>query len=190
MKSVKLSISSRSEILRSIMEGFKENYFKGKPYDNEQSLRDAASGERIEVMTGLWERTYRGVCLAGVPEWMLKTESFSIKIEGSNRVELAWLPRMPGKCSAIDVILDAKEECLFAEYDRLVAELNDYQKSCQEFEREVCQILNSVNTTKQLVELWPTAEQYLPAHIADPELGVKLPALTVSRLDERLKGGV
>lgn len=36
--------------------------------------------------------------------------------------------------------------------------------------------------------VWPTAEAYIPAHMADPARGINLPALHISRLDEKLKG--
>lgn len=51
---------------------------------------------------------------------------------------------------------------------------------------EVADTLDQFNTTGQIRESWPEMEQYLPAHIADPARVVKLPALTTSRLNERL----
>tara|TARA_R110000822_G_scaffold35050_2_gene98994 strand:+ start:771 stop:1328 length:558 start_codon:yes stop_codon:yes gene_type:complete len=54
------------------------------------------------------------------------------------------------------------------------------------FKEEIQQIISSVNTTQQLVDIWPEAEQYLPAYACDPSKGIKLPALKTSRLNEAL----
>jgi len=51
---------------------------------------------------------------------------------------------------------------------------------------EIQDYLAQFTTTGQVRELWPEMEQYLPAHIADPARVIKLPALTRSRLNERL----
>lgn len=51
---------------------------------------------------------------------------------------------------------------------------------------EVLDYLNQYNTTNQLRENWPEVVPYLPAHIADPDRVIKLPALAKSRLNERL----
>lgn len=52
--------------------------------------------------------------------------------------------------------------------------------------REVADYLEQFNTTKQIRDGWPEMEQYLPAHIADPNRVINLPVLTRSRLNERL----
>lgn len=51
---------------------------------------------------------------------------------------------------------------------------------------EVTDYLNQFNTTGQIRDAWPELLPYLPAHIADPERVIQLPALTKSRLNERL----
>ena len=56
----------------------------------------------------------------------------------------------------------------------------------REFLKEVNELLRLVNTSKQLLELWPEVEPYLPPHIADPSRAVQLPAIPISRLNERL----
>jgi len=52
--------------------------------------------------------------------------------------------------------------------------------------KEITDYLEQFNTTGQIRDNWPEMEQYLPAHIADPSRVIKLPALTRSRLNERL----
>jgi len=51
---------------------------------------------------------------------------------------------------------------------------------------EIEDYLNQFNTTGQIRDGWPEMTDYLPAHIADPAKVIQLPALTRSRLNERL----
>lgn len=61
-----------------------------------------------------------------------------------------------------------------------------WQNQRETMEQEVRDILEQFNTTGQLRDSWPDVVQYLPPHLADPEAVVRLPALAVSRLNERL----
>jgi hypothetical protein len=63
---------------------------------------------------------------------------------------------------------------------------NNWAGLKRSFKEEVSQIVSSVNTTQQLVDLWPESEQYLPAYASDPSKGINLPALATSRLNEAL----
>lgn len=188
MKSIRLAQYSREEILNSVMREFTKTYFAKAAYKTEVELRNLIQEEYHRVMTNLWIDCYGHIDLSKIPNWMLQVYSFSVSVAGSSRVESCELAKRPGKWGAIDLIIDDEE--IFEEYDKLRAELSAYNKEFKSYRSEVKAVLDSVTTTKQLVELWPTVEQYIPAHLADPEKGVKLPALHISRLDERLRGGV
>ena len=41
---------------------------------------------------------------------------------------------------------------------------------------EICAVLDSVNTTKQLLEAWPEIERFMPSGYVDPSK-VQLPAI-------------
>lgn len=188
MKSIRLARYSREEILNSVMREFTKTYFAKVPYKTEGELRKTIHTEYTKVMAELWNNCYGHIDLSNIPSWMLDSYDFSISVAGTSRVESCALAKKPGKRGAIDVVL--VDEVIFSEYDSLRAELSAYNKEFKSYLSEVKTVLDSVTTTKQLVELWPTVEQYIPAHLADPEKGVKLPALHISRLDERLRGGV
>lgn len=64
--------------------------------------------------------------------------------------------------------------------------LRQWETDRQKIREEISDYLNQFNTTGQIRDQWPEMEQYLPAHLADPEKVIKLPALTRSRLKERL----
>jgi hypothetical protein len=51
---------------------------------------------------------------------------------------------------------------------------------------ETADYLEQFKSTAQIRQVWPEMLDYLPAHIVDPGLVIKLPALTNSRLNERL----
>ena len=74
----------------------------------------------------------------------------------------------------------------YAAFLKVEEKTKAWREEGNELERETRSIVYSVNTTNQLIELWPQCEPFLPAHIADPDKGVKLPALQISRLNERL----
>lgn len=62
----------------------------------------------------------------------------------------------------------------------------EYDKERERLKQEATDYLEQFNTTGQLREYWPEIMQYVPAHLADPEKVIKLPALTNSRLNQRL----
>lgn len=62
----------------------------------------------------------------------------------------------------------------------------EHTKERDRLKREATDYLDQFNTTGQLREYWPEIMQYVPAHLADPEKVIHLPALTNSRLNERL----
>lgn len=71
-------------------------------------------------------------------------------------------------------------------YYKATEAVNDWYKSRNEFREEIKTILDSVQTTNQLIQLCPEAEQYLPPFAADPSKGINLPTLKTSRLNTLL----
>lgn len=55
----------------------------------------------------------------------------------------------------------------------------------EDFESEVSQVVSSVNTTGQLVEVWPEVQPFLPETIADPSK-IQLPAVHTDKLNAAL----
>ena len=95
----------------------------------------------------------------------------------------------PGNHRGADVLFDAPKEFgnafqvsreLWATYRRISGEIVQTRK-------EVTAVLESVPNTAKLVEIWPRVEAYLPPEVVDPDKGVNLPALPISRLDAKLK---
>lgn len=53
--------------------------------------------------------------------------------------------------------------------------------------QQVRQVVDAVNTTKQLLEVWPEAEQFIPEDIRDPST-ITLPSVNIADLNNQVKG--
>jgi hypothetical protein len=91
---------------------------------------------------------------------------------------------IPGKQPLVIVIPADDKIC--KEYKENTKASAEWHKERTRQQDEVSDYLEQFNTTGQVREAWPELVQYLPAHIADPEKVITLPALTKSRLNERL----
>jgi hypothetical protein len=88
--------------------------------------------------------------------------------------------------SNCNVVCAASTSKAYQAYKKGKRTLQLWQNERQKAREEIADYLNQFNTTGQIRDGWPEMEQYLPAHIADPGRVIKLPALTRSRLNERL----
>lgn len=74
----------------------------------------------------------------------------------------------------------------YAAYMKAQRDYRKWEEEKNKVREEIVDYLNQFNTTKQIREGWPELVDYLPAHLADPEAVIKLPAIARSRLNERL----
>ena len=190
--SVRLTVSSREQILDSVLKDFTKNFLAqkevlGTTYAEEHELVTAIDSEYIGVMTHLWHVVYERVNLEGVPKHLLSTAPFSVKI--GDRVEQCPLKGFPGKPNAIDAVFEEDHKSVqgvFGAYDLLREYHSRLGSERKSFKSEVWTVLESVTTTRQLLEVWPAVKNFLPAHILNPEKGIQLPAKLISNLDEKL----
>lgn len=189
MKSIRLARYSREEILDSVLREFEKTYWKELGFEHRAEHRAATADVLDSAMAAIWQKCYGHLDLSGVPTYLLSGSPFSVANE-SSETRMRALKNMPGTSSSgVDILLSVAEwDSFFAEYDRLEAMVKPWETEYSTFKKEVWATLESVNTTGQLVELWPSAENYIPAHLADPEKGINLPALHISRLDAKLGG--
>lgn len=75
---------------------------------------------------------------------------------------------------------------IYTAYKKSKRNYTEWRKERDQVRSEVSDYLDQFNTTKQIRDAWPELVDYLPAHLADPERVINLPALTTSRLNERL----
>lgn len=182
MKSIKLSESKRNDILSLILNVWEQN---NKRPDVEKAQKNAAQRYyELGVPLAVRELEHQSV----VKPFLRKGTSFMVSIQGSmHRFTLPCerpLPKENGHTPCILVLDEAlpESEMLILVTDQY----NDWKKQRETIWREAKEILASVSTTKQLIELWPQVEPFLPAYLVDPSKGVNLPAIPVSRINEKL----
>lgn len=181
-KSIRLSGAIRTNICASMLAAWEKNNV---------SPRNPKEIEH-QVATELWLNSHANIKIAlkKIPEQMLRW-SEHVKVQVSGVVKCYDLPEKrpyPWRDqynSSILAILDQPTDLMdLLENARTAKE--DWDKLRSDFREEIKTILDSVQTTGQLIQLWPEAEQYLPPFAADPSKGINLPALKTSRLNSLL----
>lgn len=192
MKSIRLTKDTREAILKSMCDGFTENYFKKTVYKDLAAMQTAKQYAEESALKKLWVDTYGQYqeALSKLPTFLHSGKEFKVMSQ-TGHIRVLSGHGFPGKnTSGADVVLDDDVfEAAFKESRDIQKKMYTFNKELSAFKKEVNEVLQSVNTTKQLLEIWPSAEAYIPAHIQDPDKGMRLPALHISRLEERLNGG-
>ncbi len=181
-KSIRLSEAVRNNIVDSMMESWVKNHPSPRPpIEIEKQIGDE-----------LWLNNYGSIKnhLKKIPESMLRTATgIKVQVAGVIRVfEMSERRPHPYKDkydTSIVQVLDEPSLNMLA-HAAAKEKYNDWEESRIDFKGEIKTILHSVQTSGQLVQLWPEAEQYLPPFAADPSKGINLPALKTSRLNAML----
>lgn len=180
IKSVRLTHAIRSNIIDAMMAQW---VIKNPCPHNIKEME-------IKIGEAIWKANFGKLPLNKIPPRMLK-HSDTIKVQVSGTVKKYSLetnrphPFSSDYNEAIVQVFDQPTPAMLKLIDA-TQEIEQWEKEKKEFCEEITVILNSVGTTKQLVELWPEAEQYLPPFAADPSKIVNLPALATSRLNAAL----
>lgn len=199
IKSVRLSTYLREQILESVMVEFTTNFLSQAELNTTKQLDQAIKDEGLSIALKLWGRCYGKINFTQTPNWSLsKANQFTVAQEDDTSKtfaayvywsqERAEANRRPCK-SAIDLLITKPEwEGIFNRTDTLGKLKEAHNKEYNGLRSEVKPVLDSFNTTKQLLETWPSMEKFLPPNIADPDKGINLPALALSRLDAKING--
>jgi hypothetical protein len=172
-----------------MVEGFSQNWFKknAPEFDSLSGMRKGLAEAVRSEMIALWLNTYaqHRDTIRAMPSYLLSGSSFGVT-DGARTEALSDIA-YPGKRSGSDLLLEPDQwDEAFAGSIKLRALINKYDTARSQFCKEVWQVLESVNTTGKLVEIWAAAEQYIPAHLNEPGQGINLPILHTSRLDAAL----
>lgn len=191
-KSVRLGKQGREDIINSIMEEFEINFFKnsGTGFANKDELVKGYTHLELQIMEGLWMRKYaeHAPLLDVLPTGFVDTWSFQV-FATNQKTKSVSIPKRPGNGNKVDLVITEEEwDEIWAPAVALRELKSKFEEEQKSFKSEVRSVIESCNTTKQLLEVWPKAEPYLPAYLSDPDQGIKLPALQISRLEERLAG--
>lgn len=181
-KSIRLSQGIRTDIQLVMMAAWE----KKQPAPCDLAALNKAAGDF------LWNQSYGGLkaVIKKIPEKMLRfSGTIQVQIK-DNVAQFAMSEARPHPFQ------DSYNRLVVAIYDEVPEPVEVYRKGQvahenwnkerTDFQSEIITILNSVTTTGQLIDLWPEAENYLPAFAADPSKGINLPALRTSRLNTLL----
>lgn len=190
-KNIRLTKAIRSDIISNICETLKTNLIKTLGFTTEDEVIKQLKTLEKQALISCWIDKYGKNLeyIQKISRDLLTTREFSMFCsDRSVKHTMEEYPYIGKQMSGYDVILSGEEyDEKFAEYISLSKAWNDIKNEVNSVVKEARVIIESVNTTKQLIEIWETAENYIPAHIADPDKGSKLPCKLVSDLDERIK---
>jgi len=189
MKSIRLNSTMRSAIIDNMIKAFEQNWFNNKPYKDLDTLLQYRSKKRIDIMITLWDKVYGcySEAISSLPDFFFKKNTlFSVSAGGNGKYCSLTLPNRPGKESGVDLLIEEDEwDIYFQEITELNTEEELYKKELGIFKQEIKAIIESVSTTKQLVELWSNAEEFIPMTLIDPN-NINLPAINVTNINSKL----
>lgn len=191
IKNVRLNKESRKQILRSMLEAFEKQYFLALGKNSAAEYRLHLDKIKDEALKDLWRKTYGPIQmhLNAIPKGLVSTASFGVAKAGTGDMVYLTNPDFPGTRSGADIALDQEEyEAVFSGVVEAEKSMRSFADELKDLEQKIQPVLESVNTTKQLVELWPSAEKHIPASILDPDTGINLPALNIRDLDAKISG--
>lgn len=189
MKSIRLNDRSRQDILDSIKEEFKINFYKANNLSLDKTFL-TLKREQKEIISGhIYFDIYGNIKFPKQVKPFLHYGG-TLKIQSeSGRVESVNTSNPIEQTNRIlKIYSDSIFLTMFSEYDNLVKLKHKFDTQNTRLYSESNQIISSVTSTKQLLELWPSVEKYLPAYLSNPEKAINLPTIAISRIDERIKG--
>jgi hypothetical protein len=190
MKSIKLNAANRAEIKEALLAAFAKNYFKDTSFEDVSDVSAAANKAFRKGMHSAWLKAYGAWSfhIDQVPKGLISSASFKVGVENEpNLIKALTDPKFPGKPSGVDILLTREEhDTMFADFLELDSLREKFRYDAKKFEKEVVQVLESVTTSRQLLEVWPTVEGYIPEHLYNPDKRFNLPAIRVEDLDAKL----
>jgi hypothetical protein len=184
MKSIKLGESKRQDILTSIMDAWTEN--------NPEPKVDIAHKAALMAYYNMAysEELRKKLNSPEIRKFLNMHDRFLVQVEGvmeQFRLDEGTLPLPSSDHHRGVCILVVEKACPEHVYvQELEREHDAWMEQRRTLQREAHEILNIAGSTTQLLEIWPELEPLLPAYLANPSQGVKLPSIPVSRLNERL----
>ena len=187
MKSIRLNKQIRKDIISSINMAFNENALK--KYSLPKNVSEYRQNELISAIMGVYNDKYKDTVLSNIPKEFLRFGKGWLEVHAEDgRVYQIKTPNNVATPDSrvLKVVSNPEFTKIFAEYELVAGKINEMNKDLISSIKETTVILDSVNTTQQLIDLWPKIEQYLPAYIQSPEKVINLPALRTDRLSEKL----
>jgi len=199
MKSLRLNQQLRDAIVNN----FADKRSKAQPRPDETVTRESL---KKDLANSVYDSVYGEVDLSKVPEDMLNVEHYiKVQFPSSDPKEEGTIESLSlgrdeeGKAiykpatrnSKVEYVL-TKSDPLYKEYKRKQKLFKQEQEAIKEYDndhkryiQQVRQVVTAVNTTKQLLEVWPEAEQFIPDDIRDPST-ITLPSVNIADLNSQI----
>lgn len=189
MKSLRLN----KELRTTILESFTDKYVSSNPKPEVGSATLAKFAAAIQVQKKLYGK-YEGL----LPEEFVN-KSFNVKVQLPNGAVQHWnfgndeegntIYLLSTKESKVEYVFTDSDP-IYAEYKKVVDDVKaqeavykEWRKGYDKFKSEVTQVLESVNTTGQLVEVWPESLPFIPQEISDPSK-INLPSVNFAEINK------
>lgn len=194
MKSVKLNKHIRERIILDIKTKFLSEYTKKNGFADMSALDAVIESKTKELGISLWIDIYKLETISElqkIPKALLSvSRCLAVNVFDGPYVSIN-LPEQYICSRNVDVQIeknkweDIKENFGLSKLERLREKAND---KANEFIPQVVGILDSVSTTKQLIELWPEVKEFIPSDALDPST-IRLPAICTASLNSKLSLG-
>ena len=190
MKSIRLSKNVRESIMDSISSRYTEVFLNEKGFVCANDLLLEVSDLKRKILVEYWIQVYGSwiVPLRSVPSGLLSKALFTLHVDGRPELTMALEnPLYPGAANKADIVISEAEYLeKFARPFDLGESYDKHYKDKRGVMAEIQTLLDSVTTTKQLLELWPAVEPHIPLYLKDPGKGVNLPAICVEKFNVAL----
>lgn len=189
MKSLRLNKEMRDNILSN----FVAKYLVANP---KPTITRSIDMLKSDIATKISNNLY-GKYVELVPKDLLNTCNYLCVQLPNDSVAQFYFRVEGGDCISLPSTKENKVEYVFTESDPMwieyqvaAAKLKEenavveaHEKALSKFKGEVKQVLESVNTTLQLVEVWPEAAPFVPQEISNPS-SINLPSVNFAELNK------
>lgn len=193
MKSLRLTQQIRDSIVKSFGDKRRSQLPEPEIKTTRAKLKESFGKE-------LHSQVYGHIDLSNVPEDLINVSN-GIKVQWPDEdiSVLYFGDDEDGETIYLPCTVDSKVEIVLTKdnpaYIKYKQGLDKYKKDKEivdsylsderHYLGQVRQVVNAVNTTKQLLEAWPEAEQFIPDDIKDPS-SITLPSVNIAELNKQI----
>lgn len=189
MKSLRLNKELRTTILNSFLDKYKSS----NPEPEVGSVGKAKNEAAIKVQKKVYGK-YEGL----LPDDLIN-KAYYVSVQLPNDSVQHWnfgndqnnetISLLTTKQSKVEYVFTEDDE-IYSEYKKVAdvvkqqqSVYDEWEKGYKKFKSEVTQVLESVNTTGQLVEVWPESLPFIPQEISDPSK-INLPSVNFAEINK------
>jgi hypothetical protein len=189
MKSLRLNKELRTNILNSFLDKYKSS----NPEPEVGDLSKAQQVAAINAQKAIYGK-YEGLL---PDEFVVISNNIQVRLPNGSVQHWYFGSDEEGESIYLLMSKESKVKYVFTDNDPIYAEYrkvadavkqqqavyDEWVKGYKKFKSEVTQVLESVNTTGQLVEVWPESLPFIPQEISDPSK-INLPSVNFAEINK------